>query len=60
MDKILDSHTRASKNLNQREYRRAIGDLHYVIENAQEIVYILYEMIREKEEEHDCNISNKN
>lgn len=62
MGKILDSHTRASKNLKQSDYRRVIGDLHFVIENAQEIVYILNELIREKEEgqQHDRCIFNKN
>lgn len=59
MGKILDSHTRASKDLKQSDYRKVIGDLHFVIENAQEIVYILNELIREKEEEHDRCISNE-
>lgn len=60
MCKILDSHKRASKNLKQNDYRRVIGDLHFVIENAQEIVYILNELIEEKEEKYDRCISNEN
>ncbi|EME72273.1 hypothetical protein BSONL12_23285 [Bacillus sonorensis L12] len=59
MKKILDSHSRALHDMKQGDFRRAIGDLHFVIENAQEATYILNELIEEREE-NDCSIPDEN
>ncbi|MDI3411754.1 hypothetical protein QKW52_22200 [Bacillus sonorensis] len=59
MKKILDSHSRALHDMKQGDFRRAIGDLHFVIENAQEATYILNELVEEREE-NDWNIPDEN
>ncbi|ASB89318.1 hypothetical protein S101395_02811 [Bacillus sonorensis] len=45
--------------MKQGDFRRAIGDLHFVIENAQEATYILNELVEEREE-NDWNIPDEN
>ncbi|MCM3109939.1 hypothetical protein [Lederbergia lenta] len=55
--KIKDSQLRAMSNYGKGNKLAALGDVHFILDNAKELVYLLTEEIREEGREFKTKIN---